>query len=327
MGADALAHVLRPLAELFPRSAYPDLIVGLDGPDDAAVYRLAEDDAIVVTTDFFPPVVDDPFEFGAIAAANAMGDVFAMGGRVLLALNLAAFPEDLGHDVTAAIVRGAAEAVREAGGVVAGGHTIIDVEPKFGLAVVGRVDPRRMLTKTGARPGDRLVLTKPIGTGLITTALKRGAADAADVSAAVAMMRRLNRRASELAVEHGVRAATDVTGFGVAGHGLEMAAAEVRFRLELESLPVLPGALKALAAGHVPGGTSRNRQAFGGRVEAPSGLTHDELLFDPQTSGGLLMAVAPQRVDALVRSLRQAGEDAWVIGSVEEGAGMVVTAV
>src|SRR3990172_11011200 len=213
MGSDALAQVLRPLASLFPAADHVDLLVGLDSLDDAAVYRLRDDEAIIATVDFFPPIVDDPYDFGAIAAANAMSDVFAMGGEVLLALNLLAWPADLDADVAAAVLKGGAEKVLEAGAVIAGGHSIIDCEPKYGLTVIGRVHPERILRLSGARPGDVLVLTKPLGTGLVTTALKAGAADAGHVADAVASMKVLNRAAGRGAVGGRARAAADITGF------------------------------------------------------------------------------------------------------------------
>lgn len=327
MGADALAQVLRPLALLFPAANHPDLLVGLDGADDAAVYRLAEDLAIVVTADFFPPVVDDPYQFGAIAAANAMSDVFAMGGEVLLALNLLGLPEDLDLAVAAEIIRGGAEMVQRAGGVIAGGHSVVDHEPKYGLAVVGRVDPARCLRKAGARPGDVLVLTKPIGTGLVTTALKRGLGRDADVAAAIDSMLALNQAAGRAAGSCAASAATDITGFGLLGHGLEMAERSgVALRIDPARLPLLPGALDYAAAGIVPGGTGRNRAAFEHRVAGLEALppAWGEILFDPQTSGGLLIAIAPEHLAALLRRLAEADVTGHVIGGVEAGEGVVI---
>jgi len=318
--------VLRPLAALFDAAAHPELLVGLDMADDAAVLRLGDGLALVVTTDFFAPIVDDPYDFGAIAAANAMSDVYAMGGEVLLALNLLAVPEDLAPDVVAEIVRGGAEAVRAAGGIVAGGHSILDREPKYGLAVVGRADPDRLLRKVGARPGDVLVLTKALGTGLVTTALKHGLADVGDVAAAVASMRRLNDVASRAALAAGAHAATDVTGFGLAGHGLEVARASgVALKLDAQRLPLLPGALAAAAAGHVPGGTARNRSAFAAHVRGLDRLDARmaDVLFDPQTSGGLLVALDPAAAPAFVAAV---GAPAVVIGEVVAGAGLVLAA-
>jgi selenide,water dikinase len=319
--------VLRPLAQRFASDAHPELLVGLGQADDAAVWQLDADRALVVTTDFFTPIVDDPADFGAIAAANAMSDVSAMGGRVLFALNLLAVPEDLPPAVVAAIVRGGAEAVAEAGGVVAGGHSIVDREPKYGLAVVGLADPAHLLLKAGARPGDALVLTKALGTGLITTALKRGRADRGDVAAATTSMRRLNDAAARAALRAGAHAATDITGFGLAGHALELARASgVRLRLRPEQLPLLSGAREAARLGCVPGGGTRNRGAFAagivgleGLLDADPGLA--DVLFDPQTSGGLLVALPPE---AAARLVEDVGAPSAVVGSVEVGQGLAL---
>ncbi len=302
--------------------------MGLAGADDAAVYRLRPDEALVATTDFFPPIVDDAFDYGYIAAANAMSDVFAMGGEVLLALNLVAFPETLPDETVAAILRGGAEAVRAAGGVIAGGHSVTDREPKYGLAVIGRVHPDRLLRKAGARPGDSLVLTKPLGTGLVSTALKRGVAVAEDVAAASAAMRQLNSTAGRLAVAAGARAATDVTGFGLAGHGLEMAEqSAVALHLDVKRLPVLPGALTYGSQGCIPGGATRNRSAYSGAIDGLGELPSDwqHLLFDPQTSGGLLVALAAESVPAYLAGLAAEGVTGTIIGSVRSGRGLHVS--
>lgn len=322
MGPEALAHVMRPLIDMFPPDEHPDLLLGLDGADDAAVWRITDDTALVVTTDFFTPIVDDPYDFGAIAAANAMSDIFAMGGQVILALNLLALPDDLDPEVGARIVIGGAEAVREAGGVVAGGHSVNDPEPKYGLAVVGRAHPDRLLRKSGARVGDALILTKPIGTGLISTALKQGLADPVDVAAAVASMRALNAGAGAAAVARGASAATDITGFGLIGHALEIAEkSRVRLRFDLTRLPILDGALAAARAGCVPGGTERNRAAYRADVTGVDALEAgwSDLLFDPQTSGGLLVALAPAAVDVF---LADVGAPAIRVGEVVAGRGI-----
>lgn len=317
LGADVLADVL---ARLGVSVAPPELIAGLAPPDDAAVYRLTDDLAVIGTVDFFPPLVDDPATFGAIAAANACSDVFAMGGRVLFALSVAAFPEELSTDVMAAIVSGAAEVVREAGGTLAGGHTIRDPEPKFGLAVVGVAHPDRLLVKGAARPGDILLLTKPLGTGLLVSGSRQGKTAAADLEAAIASMRRLNQAAAEVLVEAGVRGATDVTGFGLLGHGLEMArASAARLVFDAVSLPALAGALPLAAAGVETGGAAHNR-----RFAAPSLLVAPgvappivALAHDPQTSGGLLAAVPPDAVRAVEAALDAAGVSSWRVGRVE----------
>lgn len=326
MGSDALAQVLRPLASLFPTADHADLLVGLNGFDDAAVYRLTDDEAIIATVDFFPPIVDDPYDFGAIAAANAMSDIFAMGGEVLLGLNLLAWPSDVGVDLAATVLMGGAEKVLEAGAVVAGGHTIIDREPKYGLTVIGRVHPERILCLSGARPGDVLVLTKQLGTGLITTALKAGAADASHVAGAVTAMKALNQVAGRAAAAR-AHAATDVTGFALAGHGLKLAEqSSVALRIELAMLPVLEGALDYAAAGFLPGGTERNRAAYRPRMRGLEGLdpATEAVLFDAQTSGGLLVALAEDDVADYLSALAESGVRGHVIGSVEAGEGIEV---
>jgi selenide, water dikinase len=306
------ASLLSKLVTDLPAGVDPALLVGLAPFDDAAVYRVSDDVALVSTTDFFPPLVDDPADFGAIAAANACSDVFAMGGRVVMALNVAAFPEHLPPDAIAAIFAAAAEVVREAGGVVAGGHTIRSEEPIFGLAVQGLVHPGQVLTKAGARPGDVLVLSKPLGTGIV---LAGGSAD--EKAVAIAGMRQLNRTASEVLVGLGaaVHAATDVTGYGLCGHGWEMAersGAEVH--LDTARLPLYPGALAAAERGTRTGGDVRNRDYLAGHVVSSAPAALEALCFDPQTSGGLLAAVDPSAVTATV----EAGFT--VVGDVRAGA-------
>jgi len=303
---------------------HPDLIVGLEGGDDAAVYRISREQAIIQTVDFFPPVVDDPYDYGAIAAANAMSDVYAMGGEVLLALNVAAFPETLPVEVINEILRGGAEKVAEAGGVVAGGHTLTDEEPKYGLCVTGIVHPDSVVTKAGAQAGDALILTKPLGVGLITTALRAQEADPEHVKGAVKSMLRLNRAAAQAMQEVGVHACTDITGFGLLGHGWEMAdRSKVGLKISLSALPLLPGALDYAARGFIPGGLVRNRQYILGndRAVLPEGLSEEmiNLLFCPETSGGLFISVPPDRLTLLQELLTQRGEEHWVIGEVIEG--------
>ncbi len=308
-GAAPLAGLLRSLAA----SGDPSLLVGLAPFDDAAVYRLSDDAALVSTTDFFPPLVDDPSDFGAIAAANACSDVFAMGGRVVLALNISAFPERMPVEAVAAILTAAAAVVAEAGGTVAGGHTIRSEEPIFGLAVQGLVHPDRVWTKSGARPGDVLLLSKPVGTGIL---LAGGGDD--DKAAAIVVMRRLNRGAAEaLSLLAGPpHAVTDVTGFGLAGHAWEMAErSDARLEIDTAALPLYAGALAAAEAGVRTGGDARNRAHLEGRVlnAAPAAL--EALAYDPQTSGGLLASVAPG--DAGDPGLEAAGFVA--IGRVVDG--------
>jgi selenide,water dikinase len=320
--------VLRPLQQQFNKASYPDLLIGLDQPDDAAVYRLSDQLAIVQTVDFFTPVVDDPYAYGAIAAANAMSDVYAMGGEVLFALNIAALPDNLPPEVTSEIFRGGADKVAEAGAVIAGGHTIRDQEPKYGLCVTGVVDPAQATTKGGARPGDLLVLTKPLGVGVITTAIKRDLATEDEIGAATASMLRLNRDAARAALHVGARAATDITGYGLLGHALEMAnSAGVCFRFSWSALPFLPGALKHGQDWVFPGGAASNAQAYQAQVQFDQPLEEWQrmMLFDPETSGGLLIAVHAARADQLLEVLRLGGDDAYLVGDVIPGSGIVIT--
>lgn len=326
LGADVLAEVLVGLGTV-PGATSADLIAGLDPPDDAAVYRLTDDLAVIGTVDFFPPLVADPATFGAIAAANACSDVFAMGGRVLFALSVAAFPEELPPDVMAAIVGGAADVVRKAGGTLAGGHTIRDPEPKFGLAVVGVAHPDRLLRKGGARPGDVLLLTKPLGTGLLVSGARQGRVRPADLEAAIGSMRSLNRAAAEVLVDGGVRGATDVTGFGLLGHGLEMARASgARLVFEATSIPALPGALALAAAGVETGGAGHNRRYTAPALDVAPSVPRElvALAHDPQTSGGLLAAVPAGATVELEAALAAVGVRASWIGRVEDGAGIAL---
>jgi selenide,water dikinase len=329
MGPGALAQVLQPLQEMFPADRFPELLVGLAAGDDAAVYRVGEDRALIQTIDFFPPIVDDPYDYGTIAAANAMSDIYAMGGEVCLALNICCFPEDLPAELLQDILRGGADKVAEAGGVLAGGHTVNDPVLKYGLAVTGFVHPQRVWTKAGARPGDFLVLTKPLGTGLVTTALKRRQLTASQIAGAIAGMKRLNRGAAALLRSVEARACTDVTGFSLLGHGLEMAQASgVRFRLALRAIPLLDRTGEAVRLDAFPGGSYRNREHYQAQVSFAPGIAELErlVLFSSETSGGLLAAVPGERVQELrERSVREA-EPLWVIGRVLAGAGIEVAA-
>jgi selenide,water dikinase len=320
--------VLRPIAETFQPQDYPDLLVGLSSPDDAAVWRLDDEHAIILTTDFFTPVVDDPYDYGAIAAANSLSDVYAMGGKPFLALNVAALPPNLPFEVSAEILRGGAEKAREAGVVIAGGHSVQDKEPKYGLVVVGFIDPHHALTKGGARPGDRLVLTKPLGFGVTTTALKREQADAADVAEVVDWMKRLNRTAAQLAEEFNLRGGTDITGFSLLGHGYELASAsQVGLRLEFDRIPLVSCAQKYAEAYTFPGGASDNREYFGRHVRFDPRFSDNEqmLLFDPQTSGGLLLAVPPDRLAAFTKRAAELDQPVWDIGEVVAGDDIAVS--
>lgn len=319
--------MLRALDNLFPADQHPNLLVGLGAPDDAAVYRLSDQLALIQTVDFFTPIVDTPYEYGAIAAANAMSDVYAMGGEVLFALNIAALPPDLPAAMMADILRGGADVVRSVGAAIAGGHTIQDKEPKYGLAVTGIVHPDRILTKGGAQPGDVLVLTKALGTGTITTALKRGQVDPAHLDAAIASMVRLNRVASQAAQATGARAATDITGFGLMGHALEMTEASgVRFRIRFDALPWLPGALGYAEQWVFAGGAHNNHAFYNVRVAytRPVADWQETLLHDPQTSGGLLVAVPAANAEAFVAHCAEHDELAVRVGDVVEGEGIEI---
>jgi selenide,water dikinase len=300
--------------------------VGLDSPDDAAVYQVREDLALIFTNDFFTPVVDDAYTYGAIAAANAMSDVYAMGGQVLLALSIAAFPPKLPAKTISEILRGAAEKVAEAGGVIAGGHTIDDNEPKFGLAVMGTVHPSRVGKKGGAQPGDQLLLTKPLGVGIVTTAAKGDAADPAHVEGAIQSMMQLNRQAAALAQQVTFHAMTDITGFALLGHGYEMASpSHVRFRFHFDQLPFLPGAKDYADQWLFPGGSCNNQRTYEQHISF-DGLEEEMqmLLFTPETSGGLLIALPPADADRLEELCRQAGQSVWRVGEVVEGEGIEV---
>jgi selenide,water dikinase len=319
--------VLRPVTDVFKNSSYPDLLVGLDSPDDAAVWKLDKERALVVTTDFFTPVVDTPYEYGAIAAANSLSDVYAMGGEPFLALNVAALPPNLAVEISAEILRGGAEKAREAGVVVAGGHTVQDKEPKYGLVVVGFVHPNQTITKAGAKVGDRLVLTKPLGFGVTTTALKREMASPEDVDEVVGWMVRLNRDAARLANQFKVRAGTDITGYSLLGHSMEMAnASGVGLRFSFERIPFVSCARKYAEMWTFPGGASDNRLYFESSVRFGESIDEANrmLLFDPQTSGGLLLCVAGNQLEAFMEKASEINQPAWVIGEVVQGKGIEV---
>ena len=301
-------------------------MVGLERSDDAAVYRLNDQQAVIQTVDFFPPIVDDPYLYGMVAAANSMSDVYAMGGQVLLALNVAGFPRDFPREAMARIFQGGADKVAEAGGVVAGGHTVTDKEPKYGLAVTGLVHPDRIMIKGGLRPGHRLFLSKPLGTGVIITAGKGSVAQAAHLDAALESMVRLNRGAAEAISELGIRGCTDVTGFGFLGHASEMVlASRCGVRVRAAAVPLLPGALPYAEQGLFAGGLGRNREYLIGLAErgapalriapsVPAALA--ELLFDSETSGGLLFSAPAESAAEVSSRFAAKGEAVWEIGEV-----------
>ena len=306
----------------------PSLLVGLDTPDDAAVYQVAPDNALVQTVDFFTPVVDDAFAWGRIAAANAMSDVWAMGGHPALALNLVGWPRSLGFELLGRVLDGAAEACSEAGATIVGGHSVDDPEPKFGLAVTGFVHPDHVVRKIGGAVGDDLVLTKPLGMGIISSGIKEGQTSRATEDEAVRIMGTLNRAAAEAMVAVGVHAATDVTGFGLVGHLLQMLEGGLSAELDFDEIPLLSEAIDLARSGVLAGGSKRNRFSMADKVEAP-GLDDARLvtLFDAQTSGGLLMAVAPDKTEELLGTMSAAGvEQAALIGRLTAGDGTIKVA-
>ena len=304
----------------------PNLLVGTETGDDAGVYRIGDDKALALTVDFFPPIVDDPFSYGAIAVANSLSDVYAMGGKPILGLNIVGFPVDQPKEILGDILKGGYTKAQEAGCLIVGGHTVDDAEPKYGLAVVGMVEPGSQITNAGAKPGDALVLTKPIGTGVITTAGKQGVADEQTVSRAVAVMSALNRAASDTMMKVGVNACTDVTGFGLIGHlNSMMKGSDASAVIELSAVPVISGVRELLEQGIAPGGTHRNLNSMDGKVHWDDSLTDNDklLLCDAQTSGGLLISLPAAKADQLIQELNAAGvTEAAVIGRVSaKGAG------
>ena len=324
---------MQPLKGLFLQQDYPNLLIGLDAPDDSGVYQLDDNRAIISTLDFFPPVVDEPYAFGAIAAANALSDVYAMGGKPLLAINLVAFPENLDTAILSEILRGGAEKVREAGAVIAGGHTVTDKEPKYGLAITGEVHPDKILTKGGGRDGDILILTKPLGSGVITTALKQSLAASGHVESVIAGMSRLNRFPAELAQQYNeqygncIHAVTDITGYSLMGHGHEMAhLSNADLHIRFADLLWYAGTWEHAEAEIFAGGLWRNHDYFKQWVHMPDNLPDwkQALLYDPQTSGGLLIAIAPQHAEAFLIEATTAGETAAIIGTVHSGSGRII---
>lgn len=303
-------------------------MIGLDEPDDAVVWRVDDDRALVVTTDFFTPVVDDAYDYGAIAAANALSDVYAMGGEPFLALSIAAFPPELPTTLLSEIIRGGADKAKQAGVVIAGGHTIQDKEPKFGLAVLGWVNPKKYLTKQGLIPGDKLILTKPLGFGTTTTALKKGISAKEDVEEVVGWMKRLNNIASSLAVKYNAHSCTDVTGFSLLGHAWEMASASgVGLRINFKQLPFISCAQKYAKEWSFPGGASDNMLYFGKHVNYVDQIEEYEkmMTFDPQTSGGLLIGISDENAQLLLDEAGKIGQPVWIIGEVVQGNTIEVT--
>lgn len=316
LGAGVLSHILEKL----PRGVQdPNLLVGYDSKDDAAVYKITDDVALVQTVDFFPPMVDDPCTFGKIAAANALSDVYAMGGEVKTALNLVCFPESMDLNILGAILQGGAEKVTEAGGILAGGHSIADTGVKYGLSVTGLVDPHHLYANDAGQPGDKLILTKALGVGLICTANRVGEAKPEDMARAIDSMTTLNKTAAEISRRYAVHAATDVTGFSFLGHLHEMMGGKLSCVIDAHAVPVLPGAWDAADACLYTAAGQRNRNHTGPFVKFEGvPFPMEEILFDPQTSGGLLFAVAPEDADALEQELQAAGLPAKIVGEIKE---------
>lgn len=314
LGAGVLSRILEKL----PRGEKdPNLLVGYDSRDDAAVYRITDDIALVQTVDFFPPMVDDPYTFGQIAAANALSDIYAMGGEVKTALNLVCFPESMDLNILGEILRGGAEKVAEAGGSLAGGHSIADTGVKYGLSVTGLVNPKKMYTNDSGQPGDKLILTKALGVGLLCTANRVGEAAPEHMAGAIASMTTLNKTAAEISRRYSVHAATDVTGFSFLGHLHEMMGGKLSCIIDARSIPVLPGAEKAADEFLYTAAGQRNRNHTGPFVRFKNvSFAMEEVLFDPQTSGGLLFAVDPADAATLEQELRAAGLPASIVGEI-----------
>ncbi len=323
LGAGVLSRILEKL----PRGEQdPNLLVGYDSRDDAAVYQVTENLALVQTVDFFPPMVDDPYTFGQIAAANALSDVYAMGGEVKTALNLVCFPENMDLNVLGEILRGGAEKVAEAGGILAGGHSIADTGVKYGLSVTGLVDPHHLYTNDAGQPGDKLILTKALGVGLLCTANRVGEAAPEHLAGAIASMTTLNKTAAEISRKYTVHAATDVTGFSFLGHLHEMMGGKLSCIIDAKAVPVLPGAEQAADDCLYTAAGQRNRNHTGPFVRFENvPFAMEEVLFDPQTSGGLLLAVAPAEAQALEAELQAAGLPARIVGEIRPKAEPEIT--
>ena len=319
-GAKVGAGTLAQLLEGIQVHRDPNLLVGFDRSDDASVYKISDELALVQTVDFFPPIADDPYLFGQIAAANALSDVYAMGGEPKLCLNIMAVPKDMPQEAVHNLLRGGYDKVYEAGALITGGHSILDDEPKYGLAVTGFVHPDKMLTNSGAKPGDVLLFTKPIGIGVLTTAAKADMAPPEAMALAHKLMTTLNKAARDVMVQYRVHACTDVTGFGLLGHGLEMAQGSgVELEINVEAVDFIPASVELAKIGILPEGMYRNRAFAESSVDpGEAKLWQQDLLYDPQTSGGLLMAVDPADADALFEALKAAVPSAQRLGAVQE---------
>jgi selenide,water dikinase len=316
VGAGTLAKLLGDMKVLHD----PNLLVGFDKSDDASVYKLTDDIAIVQTVDFFPPICDDPYTFGAIAATNALSDVYAMGGEPKLALNIMAVPKDMPPETVHEILRGGYEKAYEAGTIITGGHSILDEEPKYGLAVTGFAHPEKVLTNSGAKPGDVLLFTKPIGIGILTTSAKVGMVSKESMDLALKLMTTLNKSARDIMAKYRVHACTDVTGFGLLGHGLEMAQGSgVEIHLDVDQIDLIPEALELANIGMLPEGMYRNRAFAEDSVDAGEvEVARQDMLYDPQTAGGLLIAADPADAQSLFNELKPSVPSAQIIGKVKE---------
>lgn len=305
-----------------PPSYHPDLLVSFGTADDAAVYRINDRQALVQTVDFFPPIVDDPYDFGRIAAANALSDIYAMGGRPLTALNIVCFPTgSMSTEILTSILKGATEKIEQAGAVMVGGHSIKDKELKYGIAATGLIDPNRIITNARARIGDKLFLTKPLGTGLITTGIKNNFVSAELTALVTAQMAQLNKEASELMIQFDADAATDITGYGLLGHALEMAqASRVTIRIFSELLPLMPEVLQLAEVGMIPGGANANREFVQEHAHIPDTINENlvHVMYDPQTSGGLLIAVPEEKAELFDQELKRQKVFGQIIGQVEK---------
>ncbi|NMA11732.1 MAG: selenide, water dikinase SelD [Chloroflexi bacterium] len=325
--AEVLTDVINPFGNLFNQASFPELLVGLEEADDAAVYKLNDEQALVFTTDFFPPIVDDAYDYGAIAAANSLSDVFAMGGKPIMALNITAMPTNLPPEVISDIFRGGAEKAKEAGCPIVGGHTVRDQEPKYGLAVVGMVHPDKILYKSRIEAGDTLVLTKPLGFGLISTANKASLAAPEDFAELTKWMKTLNLKASELAVAAGGNCGTDITGFSLLGHSSEMVRDNrVGIRYQWDAIPFLPHYRQYMEQGLFPAGAVENLKYYAKNVTFKDSISELEqmMLYDPQTSGGLLLALSESELDTFLKGAEAAGQAAWVIGKTKDEPGIEI---
>jgi selenide,water dikinase len=327
MAPEVLAQVLRPLKKLFPGSDHPELLVGLDVSDDAAVYKINDNTAVIQTLDFITPIVDDPYDYGAIAAANSLSDIFAMGGQVALSLNIVGFPPELPEDMISEILRGGAEKIREAGGVLAGGHSVDDKEPKYGLSVMGLVHPDKIFTVANANVGDVLIITKPVGVGMITTAFKGDVVDPKHLLPAVESMKKLNKRPSELFRKVGINTCTDITGFSLLGHASEIAEnSHVRLQFNFEEIPFHDGAKGYAQDWLFPAGSCRNQKCYQDQIIFVNGISDEMkmLMFTPETSGGLLAAVPESQLDIITKLFKESDEPYWIVGRVVQGQGVRV---